>query len=201
MPLPCRGGAREAKAIDASLHATSITHAASPKLESAKRRNSSMSGEGRSPKRQRLDSYSPASPPITADPLKHSESSQPQTPPPSVRMSPSWSQPGQMLPGLGMQGHTSPNAATTHSFQSQPLSNGGSSAAEGEQQTQIETPATTVGDAEMRHSGGDTQMTDADNRRTDHERKGGSGGGVLYKVFTERKCLARRPSVVLCKAC
>jgi hypothetical protein len=183
------------------LPSVSIPHTSSPKLESAKRRNSSMSGEGRSPKRQRLDSYSPASPPIIADPLKHSENSQPQTPPPSVRMSPSWSQPGQMLPGLGMQGQTSPNAGATQSFQSQPLSNGGSSTAEGEQQTQTETPATTVGDAEMRDSGGDTQMTDADNRRTDHERKEGSGGGVLYKVFTERKYRAHYPSAVLCEAC
>lgn len=171
-----------------------------------------MSGEERSPKRQRRDPYSPESPGIAAAAAapNQSENAQPQTPPPSVRMSPSWSQQGQQtLPGLGMQGQTSPNAGTgtgtSQSFQSQALSNGGSGAGEGEQQTQTQTPATTVGDAETRDSGGDTQMTDAsadaDNRRTDHERKEGCGSGVLYKLFTERKYPAHRPAAVMCKAC
>ena len=74
---------------------------------------------------------------------------------------------------------------------------------ESEQQTQ--TPATTVGDAEMRDSGPSegvyVRMENAENRRTDHERKDEVGGGVLYKLFTERKYLAQHPTVVLCKAC
>ena len=158
-----------------------------------------MSGEGRSPKRQRLGSYSPASPPIVPDP-KHA---QPHTPPPSVRMSPSWSQQGQTLPGLGMQDPTPPNTATTQSFQSQALSNGGSSVPESEQETQMS--VTVVGDAEMRDhgdgEGNDVKMDDADNRRTDHERKDEAVGGVLYKLSTDRKYPPHYPSVVLCKAC
>jgi hypothetical protein len=75
--------------------------------------------------------------------------------------------------------------------------------AEGEQQT--ETPATTVGDAEVRDTGGgegsDVRMEDAENRRTDHERKNEAGGGVLYKLSTERKYPAHYPSEVMCKAC
>jgi hypothetical protein len=75
--------------------------------------------------------------------------------------------------------------------------------AEGEQQT--ETPATTVGDAEVRDTGGgegsDVRMEDAENRRTDHERKNEAGGGVLYKLSTERKYPAHCPSEVMCKAC
>ena len=163
-----------------------------------------MSGEERSPKRQRLDSYSPASPPIAADPKQHSEHAQPHTPPPSVRMSPSWSQQGQTLPGLG----SPPNTASSQSFQSQALSNGGSSMAEGEQQTQ--TPATIVEDAEMRDAGGsegqgvsveDAESRPTDHERTDHERKDEAGRGVLYKLSTERKYPAHRPSAVMCKAC
>lgn len=108
-----------------------------------------------------------------------------------------------MLPGLGHQGPTPPNTASSQNFQSQALGNGGSSIVESEQQTQ--TPATTVGDAEMRDSGSnegaDVMMENAENRRTDHERKDEVGGGVLYKLFTERKYLAHHPAVVLCKAC
>jgi hypothetical protein len=83
------------------------------------------------------------------------------------------------------------------------LSNGSSSIIESEQQTQ--TPATTVGDAETRDSGSnegaDVRMENTENRRTDHERKDEAGGGVLYKLSTERKYLAHHPAVVLCKAC
>lgn len=74
---------------------------------------------------------------------------------------------------------------------------------ESEQQT--ETPATTLGDVELREGNGndgvEPQMPDAENRRTDHERKGEVEGGVLYKPSTESKYLAHHPFVVLCKAC
>ena len=80
--------------------------------------------------------------------------------------------------------------------------------AEGEQQTQ--TPATIVEDAEMRDAGGsegqgvsmeDAESRPTDHERTDHERKDEARGGVLYKLSTERKYPAHRPSEVMCKAC
>ena len=108
-----------------------------------------------------------------------------------------------MLPGLGYQGLSSPNTASSQAVQSQAVSNGTGSATEGEQQT--ETPVTTVGDVEMREAGAsegaETSHNDAENRRTDHERKDEAGVGVLYKLPTKRKYLAHHPSVVMCKVC
>lgn len=135
---------------------------------------SSLDGE-RSPKRQRTSgSYSPASPPITAE---TKTAQRPFTPPPSVRMSPSWQSQSQTQ-------HTSgsfPSPPSTAGFQSHMAGRGVGSDGGGESGRQ--TPAS-EGFPETRRDGdGDTDMSErrhdvdgddvvrqAGHRRTDHER-------------------------------
>ena len=173
-----------------------------------------MSAEDeRSPKRQRR-SYSPASPPEATQEQK-SFVRQPQTPPPSVHMSPSWQ--SQQLPGLIYAGNgpvTFPTPPSTAGLQSQILGIGTSSEGRGGIDSGDETPAhesevlgSTRGEGERDvHMSepqpvleeGDVLMTDdgtdAEHRRSNHERQEVedtasvlSGARVLYKLQTERK--------------
>jgi len=147
-----------------------------------------MSSDERSPKRQRLSSYSPQSASTPTD-TKPPFVQHPHTPPPSVHMSPSWQ--SQPLPGLGMASMNGGgvNFPTPHSpapgYQAQSVTSEGGSAqqtpaAEGERQ-----------DAEMMDSSGDgdVSMADDDNghRRTDHERQADVGPVPLYKLGITRK--------------
>ncbi|KAK4506583.1 hypothetical protein PRZ48_000315 [Zasmidium cellare] len=133
---------------------------------------SASDGE-RSPKRQRLESYSPASPPLNPDTKAFIP---PNTPPPSVRMSPSWQ--AQSSQNNHHQGNstTFPTPPSTSGFHGHSAGRGAGSEAGGESGRQ--TPVTDAdgearkdsdGDMEMadRHDGGDR---DAEHRRTDHER-------------------------------
>lgn len=142
-----------------------------------------MSSGERSPKRQRLEgSYSPASPLPTFDTKPFIP---PQTPPPSVRMSPSWTaqslttgqqqQAGNGNGGNG-SGMTFPTPPSTSGIQSHMTGHSGTDSAR-------QTPARDD-DVEMRgddghgrrDGDGDAEMTDgpveAEHRRTDHERQG-----------------------------
>lgn len=181
-----------------------------------------MSPDGEpSPKRQRLESYSPASPPVLAETKGFVQ--QPQTPPPSVHMSPSWqaqAHPAEQQSGPGSV--TFPTPPSTSGFLGGQRSFGG--AEEGAESGQ-HTPAPEGEvkndgdmDAEMRDSGhegsavlpadGDVSMEgvadDAEHRRTDHERQGGQEDSMpatmppppaprLYKLCTQRKCTLRTP--------
>ncbi|CAK3995634.1 Mediator of RNA polymerase II transcription subunit 19 [Lecanosticta acicola] len=160
----------------------------------------------RSPKRQRLnDPYSPASPLPTAD-TKASFVS-PQTPPPSVRMSPTWTAPSNSNQQQPTSGSHFPTPPSTAGYQGHMAGRGASSDAGGESGRQ--TPMTEDG-SEMRKDGdGDAEMADrqgrvakvvtmvdAEHRRTDHERqeKGALDSGMpstpgaqrIYKLSTSR---------------
>ncbi|KAK3686987.1 hypothetical protein LTR37_019289 [Vermiconidia calcicola] len=167
------------------------------------------SSEERSPKRQRR-SYSPASPPAETQ-TKAGIVQQPQTPPPSVRMSPSWtSQPQQ-----GSRNGGVPTPPSTAGFQSQVMVRGASSEGGGvdsEMQTSnggsVKRSEDGDGDEEMRDTprGGDVEgdmdgdvsmaEEDAEHRRSDHEREEGeeagsiaplpdAGQNALYKLSTQ----------------
>lgn len=142
-----------------------------------------MSSDERSPKRQRLSSYSPASTPTETKSTPFVQ--HPNTPPPSVHMSPSWN--SQSLPGLGMVGTggngsgggvnfpTPPSPAAGYHSQSVAQSmgsEGGSArqtpAAEAERQD-VDMAEGETGDGD-----GDVSMAeDGEHRRTDHERTEG----------------------------
>lgn len=163
---------------------------------------SALDGE-RSPKRQRLESYSPASPPLNADTKAFIP---PNTPPPSVRMSPSWqAQSAQNQNQQGASG-TFPTPPSTSGFHSHAAGRGAGSEGGGDSGRQ--TPLTDAeseqrkdsdGDAEMTDrlegSEGDVSMADAEHRDTNHERKGSTDAASsstpsaqpLYKLSTTRK--------------
>ena len=139
----------------------------------------SMSSDERSPKRQRLSSYSPASTPTETKSTPFVQ--HPNTPPPSVHMSPSWQ--SQPLPGLGMAGNgsvggvnfpTPPSPAGGYQSQSVAQSvgsEGGSArqtpAAEGERHDM----QMGEGGAGGGNGDGDVSMVEDDeHRRSDHER-------------------------------
>ncbi|KAK4547286.1 hypothetical protein LTR36_000941 [Oleoguttula mirabilis] len=150
-----------------------------------------MSPDGeRSPKRQRLGSYSPASPPIAETKgFVHP----PQTPPPSVHMSPSWQSQAQTAEQQSGPGSvTFPTPPSTAGFPGQQRSFGGAEdgAESGQHTPVLESEPTKNGDtdAEMQDGGddgpvdvagssveGDVNMegaaADAEHRRTDHERQ------------------------------
>ena len=138
----------------------------------------SMSSDGeRSPKRQRLESYSPASPPV---PETKAFVHQPHTPPPSVRMSPSC----QSQHSTFEQKRSGPSSGailtppSTAGLNGQQRSFGGEEGAEGGSHTPDRKDG--EGDTEMQDTQddgageGDVSMVsaDAEHRRTDHERQG-----------------------------
>lgn len=179
-----------------------------------------MSYDGeRSPKRQRLESYSPASPPLVAE---KSSFVPPQTPPPSVHMSlsPSWQ--GQSVSN-NHQAQTSgtfPTPPSTAGFQNHMAGRGAGSETGGESERQ--TPASEYESATRKHGDGDADMTDrrpvdgeedlpmadAEHRRTDHERQGGNGDLKsadqpalgLFKLSTTRKYTCASHEMMLCSA-
>ncbi|KJX95417.1 hypothetical protein TI39_contig4114g00003 [Zymoseptoria brevis] len=168
---------------------------------------STSDGE-RSPKRQRLESYSPASPQPTVD-TRHFVP--PQTPPPSVRMSPSWT--AQTLPAQPTGSGTSttfPTPPSTAGYLGHMAGRGAGSEGGGESGHQ--TPAGEDEGYARRDHDGDAEMTDrpesgndgvssvdAEHRRTDHEREGAGGditapvpgAGVLYKLSTAPIAISR----------
>ncbi|KAF2771782.1 Rox3-domain-containing protein [Teratosphaeria nubilosa] len=128
-----------------------------------------MSEGERPPKRQRLDSYSPASP---ASETK-SFVGHPRTPPPSVHMSPSWQ--SQSFEQRSAPGSVTFPTPPSTSGLGQPRSVGGEDGAESRSQT----PAADSQD-QGQHGEQDEEMTDAkddrivedaEHRRTDHERR------------------------------
>lgn len=163
---------------------------------------SASDGE-RSPKRQRLESYSPASPPLNPDTKAFVP---PNTPPPSVRMSPSWqSQSAQNTHQQGGSG-TFPTPPSTSGFHGHAAGRGAGSETGGDSGRQ--TPVTDAdgevrkdsdGDAEMmdRQDGGEGVglVGDAEHRKTNHERLADAdatsssalGAQPLYKLSTTRK--------------
>lgn len=162
-----------------------------------------MSSGERSPKRQRLEgSYSPASPLPIFDTKPFIP---PQTPPPSVRMSPSWTaqsltagqqQTGSSSGGGSGSGSTFPTPPSTSGTHSHLSGHGGTDSARqtpaGDDDVEMQR-----GDGKRRRDGsgdddgdvdGDVQMADrlavdAEHRRTDHERQG-PGGGMAAASFT-----------------
>ncbi|KAF2214778.1 hypothetical protein CERZMDRAFT_82700 [Cercospora zeae-maydis SCOH1-5] len=131
----------------------------------------------RSPKRQRLDSYSPASPRPTVEPTKTFVPNY-STPPPSVRMSPSWNAQSQTSQQLHHQpgGINFPSPPSTAGFQTRMANRDSEHSDSGHQ-----TPAS-QDDGDVRKDGdGDLEMTDRrehggdGHRRSDHERHGGEG--------------------------
>lgn len=171
-----------------------------------------MSSDGeRSPKRQRRESYSPASPPLAPETKAFVH---PQTPPPSVHMSPTWtSQPFTTEQKGGPGSVTFPTPPSTAGFPGQPKGFGGEDGGESGQHTpapESEHRRDGDGDAEMQDrqddgasaAEGDVSMAgvadDAEHRRTDHERQEGEDGLAdlppaprLYKLRTERKYTLR----------
>lgn len=171
----------------------------------------SFDGE-RSPKRQRLESYSPASPPVIAD-TKAFVPQQPQTPPPSVRMSPSWQAQTQTTEARsGPSSVTFPTPPSTAGFVSgqQKSSVGGAEGAGSEQHTPSEQPRDGDGDAEMSDrrdeaaGEGDVSMTgvtsDVERRRNRHVGEEVDAvpdpppAPLLYSSPAERKYSLRSPS-------
>lgn len=179
-----------------------------------------MSSDGeRSPKRQRLDSYSPASPPPVPSDTK--AFLPPHTPPPSVRMSPSWQS----------QQQQQQQSVTTGAFPTPPSTSGfhGTAAGHGSDpeahERRLSNPQSPSSDTEKNqaHDGerdedaemtdlrqasvsADVAMADAGHRRTDHEREaivtGPSTSSLppahsLYKVSTIRKYSLRRNTCLL----
>ncbi|KAK5120599.1 hypothetical protein LTR85_006255 [Meristemomyces frigidus] len=173
-----------------------------------------MSPDGeRSPKRQRLESYSPASPPIAE--TKAAFVHHPQTPPPSVHMSPSWqaqSQAAEQQSGPGSV--TFPTPPSTAGFPGQQRSFGGAEdgAESGQHTPAPESEQRKDGDADaemqdrpddgpaqstVKPADGDVNMEgvaeDAEHRRTDHERQQGQHTAPhmpppaprLYKLRTD----------------
>ncbi|CAK1355923.1 Mediator of RNA polymerase II transcription subunit 19 [Cercospora beticola] len=131
----------------------------------------------RSPKRQRLDSYSPASPRPTAEPTKTFVPNY-STPPPSVRMSPSWTAQSQTSQQLQHQpgGSNFPSPPSTAGFQNRMANRDSEHGGSGHH-----TPAS-QDDGDIRKDGdGDSEMTDRrenpgdGHRRSDHERQRGEG--------------------------
>lgn len=167
-----------------------------------------MSSDERSPKRQRLSSYSPASTPTDTKTTPGVFVQHPQTPPPSVHMSPSWHS-TQQLPGLGMAGGSNPSGGVN--FPTPPSPAQGQSVTQSEGGSAQQTPAgeSERQDAEM----GDVSMADGDDsghRRTDHEREGAEaeveaadsvsslpGPVPLYKLGIQRKYF--RPHASSCE--
>lgn len=167
----------------------------------------SMSSDERSPKRQRLSSYSPASTPTETKPDTTPFVQHPNTPPPSVHMSPSW--PSQPLPGLSGGGGGGVNFPTPPSpaagYQSQAQSIAQSLGSEGGSARQTPAADGETSDVEMREekagSGDgdvDVRMDDGEHRRSDHERTEGEDAVAplpsavgLLKLPSERKCHSR----------
>lgn len=157
----------------------------------------------RSPKRQRFNSYSPASP----APPESSAFVNPQTPPPSVRMSPSWhSQTSASHKRTCDQSNSDDASIPTPPSTAGLLGQAGFRGSMGE--AGEENLAAGVAHEGRAVSGGlttggmeDTAMADApsvdaEHRRTDHERhqarSGASGASLnhaktLYKISTTRK--------------
>ncbi|KAF2171300.1 hypothetical protein M409DRAFT_18413 [Zasmidium cellare ATCC 36951] len=133
---------------------------------------SASDGE-RSPKRQRLESYSPASPPLNPDTKAFIP---PNTPPPSVRMSPSWQAQSSQNHHQG-NSSTFPTPPSTSGFHGHATGRGAGSDAGGDSGRQ--TPVTDAGGEVRKDSDGDMEMADrqdggdgdAEHRRTNHERQ------------------------------
>lgn len=165
-----------------------------------------MSDDGeRSPKRQRLDSYSPASPPPVPEIKPFVQP--PQTPPPSVHMSPSWQS---QTSAADHRSTSGPGSVTSPTPSSTPGLAGGQRVSGGEEGAES-TSHTPGMESEGRKSGdGDAQMADmeaeparaegmiddVEHRRSDHERgERESADAVqdlppaprLYKLHTERE--------------
>lgn len=170
-----------------------------------------MSSDERSPKRQRLSSYSPASTPTETKSTPFVQ--HPNTPPPSVHMSPSW-QSTQPLPGLGMAGSgngggvnfpTPPSPAAGYHSQSVAQSVG----SEGESGRQTPTAEGDRHDTDMAEgttkAGGDgdgdvSMAEDGEHRRSDHERNEGEdtvpplpSAVALSYLPTQRKSCPHAP--------
>ncbi|TKA74695.1 hypothetical protein B0A55_05088 [Friedmanniomyces simplex] len=145
-----------------------------------------MSSDGeRSPKRQRR-SYSPPSPALPeTKPFVH----QPQTPPPSVHMSPSWQAQTSTLQQVGSVPFPTPPSTTGCFSQQRGAGSDGGESGQHTPATAGEDRQDEEGDAEMpdvQHNGegegeGDVSMVsapaveaDAEHRRTDHERQEGT---------------------------
>ncbi|KXT04319.1 hypothetical protein AC578_7979 [Pseudocercospora eumusae] len=139
----------------------------------------SNSDSERSPKRQRLNSYSPASTGCPSPKRQRTEQPFIQTPPPSVRMSPSWqSQSQQILHHSG--GSNFPSPPSTAGYQNRMAEGGGDSGRQTPaSQDDSELRRDVDGDAVMRDqregTDADIHMADPEHRRSDHERLGGSG--------------------------
>lgn len=161
-----------------------------------------MSLDERSPKRQRLSSYSPAQSPepkASSSELPHQGHSFPQTPPPSVHMSPSWAI--QNLPTSACLG-SFPTPPSTAGLQGPHVMAERTGGSEGDALSVIQTPAAEDegefkrdgdGDAEMQEG---TEGGNVEHRRTDHERHTilspslpVSAVPKLYKLLSERKFL------------
>jgi len=164
-----------------------------------------MSDDGeRSPKRQRLDSYSPASPPPAPETKAFV---QPQTPPPSVHMSPSWqsqtsaadrrstSRPGSVASPtpLSTAGLVGGQRGSGVEEGAESMSHTPRTEAEARRDVEVGAQMT---DGGTRAAGSDMSMEDAEHRRSDHERGGRENAGVvqdlppaprLYKLRTERE--------------
>lgn len=161
-----------------------------------------FSGE-RSPKRQRLEgSYSPASPlPI----LDTKTFIPPHTPPPSERMSPSWTTQSlsagqQQQAGIGGSGGngsgtTFPTPPSTSGIHSHVAGHGGADSARQTPAGDDDVDMHGNDDRGRRDRDGDAEMTDlqavdAEHRRTDHERQetstgtGTSGDTVATSLLT-----------------
>ncbi|KAF2484315.1 Rox3 mediator complex subunit-domain-containing protein [Neohortaea acidophila] len=165
--------------------------------------------EGPSPKRQRR-SYSPDSPSLPSETKASATSPQPpQTPPPSVHMSPEAQ--AQQLPGLGLLGAAGSNAGSTAGsvtfptppstagLHSQIMARGASS--EGISDSDGQAPRATIQidstDARDVPMAG-TDESDAEHRRSDHERQDTvsalPSANVLYKLHTSFPPSAPHPS-------
>jgi len=149
-----------------------------------------MSSGERSPKRQRLEGYSPASPLPTFDTKSFIP---PQTPPPSVRMSPSWTtqsltagqqqqqqQTGNASStgggGGGTSGTTFPTPPSTSGLHSHMTGYGGTDSARQTPLGDDEMDVRRDDDNRRQDRDGDAEMTgvqavDTEHRRTDHERE------------------------------
>ena len=167
---------------------------------------SALDGE-RSPKRQRLESYSPASPRPTADPTKGFIPNY-STPPPSVRMSPSWTAQSQTMQQQQSAGGSNfPSPPSTAGFQNRMSGRDGEASGDSAHPTPASQDDGEVrkdgdGDSEMveRQDGesgsGSTSAGGGEHRRSDHERQGGhseiaitssSAAAQIYKLPTTRK--------------
>nr|POE71393.1 hypothetical protein CFP56_62488 [Quercus suber] len=162
-----------------------------------------MSLDERSPKRQRLNSYSPVpSPDRKASPTEQSQQTLgfPETPPPSVHMSPSWTVQSLPTPVTHEQHQVAnglssfPTPPNTAGFAGHNAGMDRNVESESEVASVQETPSTDVvesfqkgdEDAEM-HDREEGEVEFAQHRRTDHERNSGVVNVNLFKLIAERK--------------